>query len=169
MNWEAIGVVAEMISAAAVVISLVYLAVQLRHTARQTTADNLQATVERWVGALTSAMRSEEDADFLRRALHDYAALSPPQKARLHTFMLDLVAPFQAIHAKHESGLVDPRFWETIRVDMAAWFKCPGMLSLWEEAKFAYPPYLVEEIDRAIEEHQGQPFTETASYLHLDA
>jgi len=169
MNWEAIGVIAEIVSATAVVISLVYLAVQIRYTARQTTADNLQSTVDRWVGALTTAMRSEEDADFLRRALRDYDALSPPQKAKLHTFMLDLVMPFQAIHAKHEGGLVDTRLWETIRHDMAAWFKCPGMLSLWEEAKFPYPPYLVEEIDAAIEEHQGRPFTDTLPYLRLDA
>ena len=50
MNWEAIGAVAEIIGAAAVMISLVYLAVQIRHTVRRTAADNLQSTVERWVG-----------------------------------------------------------------------------------------------------------------------
>jgi hypothetical protein len=83
--------------------------------------------------------------------------------------MLDLVVPIQAIHAKHERGLVDPRLWETTRSDMAAWFRCPGMLSLWEEAKAAYPPYIVTEIDAAIEAHQGEPFTETAPNLRLDA
>ena len=40
---------------------------------------------------------------------------------------------------------------ETIRGAMAGWFTCPGMFGLWEEAKFAYPPYLVADIDRAIE------------------
>ena len=168
MNWQAIGVVAEVIGAVAVVISLVYLAVQIRHQSHQAAADNLQSTVDRWIGALTTAMRSEEDADFLRHALRDYAALTPPQKARLHTFMLDLVSPYQAMHAKHESGLLDARLWETIRSAMAAWLKCPGMSGLWEEAKFAYPPYLVADIDRAVEEYEGRPFSETAPYLQLD-
>jgi hypothetical protein len=169
MNWEAIGVVAEVISATAVVISLIYLALQIRLQGRQAAADNLQSNVDRWIGALTTAMRSEEDADFLRHALRDYSTLSPPQKARLHTFMLDLVSPYQAMHAKHESGLLDARLWGTIRKAMAAWITCPGMLGLWEEAKFAYPPYLVADIDRAIEEFEGEPFTETAPYLRLDA
>lgn len=169
MNWEAIGVVAEVISAAAVVISLIYLAVQIRHQGRQATADNLQSNVDRWIGALTTAMRTEEDADFLRHALRDYSVLSPPARARLHTFLLDLVSPYQAMHAKHESGLLDARVWGTIREAMAAWITCPGMLGLWEEAKFAYPPYLVADIDRAIDEFDGQPFTETAPYLQVDA
>lgn len=165
MSWEAIGTVAEIVSAVAVVISLVYLAIQIRQTRRQTAAENLQSAVEQWAGASTSAMRSENDADFLRRALRNYNALSPPQIARLHTFMLDLVVPFQAIHAKYENGLVDPRLWETIRSDMAAWLKCPGMPALWREAKDAYPPYIVQEIDLAIEQHEGKPFSETAPYL----
>jgi len=168
MNWQAIGVVAEIVSATAVVISLIYLAIQIRQTRRQASTDNLQSTVDRWVGALASAMRSEDDADFLRHALHNYDELSAPQIARFHAFMMDLVAAFQAIHTKHESDLLDPRLWETIRSDMAAWFRCPGMLTLWQEAKSAYPPYLVEEIDAAIESHEGQPFTETAPYLQLD-
>jgi len=168
MNWQVIGVVAEIVSAAAVVISLIYLAIQIRQTRRQASTDNLQSNVDRWIGALTSAMRSEEDADFLRHALHNYDELSAPQIARLHAFMMDLVGPFQAIHSKHESGLIDTRLWETIRSDMAGWFKCPGMLALWHEAKSAYPPYLVEEIDAAIEMHDGQPFSETAPYLRLD-
>lgn len=168
MNWEAISVVADIISAGAVVISLVYLATQIRQTRSQTTADNMQSTIDRWIQALTSAMRSEKDADFLRHALHDYGSLEPPQIARLHAFMLDLIGPFQAIHAKHESGLLDPRVWQTIRSDMAAWIKCPGMLALWEESKFTYPPYLVEEIESAIEAHQGPPFSETVPYLRLD-
>lgn len=83
--------------------------------------------------------------------------------------MLDLVAPFQAIHAKHESGLLDSRLWETIREDMADWFKCPGMLALWAEVKFAYPEYLVEEIDAAIRDHEGAPFSETTPYLRRDS
>jgi hypothetical protein len=168
MNWQAIGIVAEIVSAVAVVISLVYLAIQIRQTRQQASTDNLQSTVDRWVGALISAMRSEEDADFLRHALHNYDELSVPQMARLHAFMMDLVAPFQAIHTKHESGLIDPRLWETIRTNMAGWFRCPGMLALWQQSKSAYPPYLVEEIDAAIEAHEGRPFTETLPYLRLD-
>lgn len=150
MNWQAFSGIAQIISAVAVVGSVVYLAIQIRQTRQQDVSENLQSTVDRWVTALTSAMRSEDDADFLRRALNDYESLSPPQVARLQAFMLDVVAPFQAIHGKHQSGLIDRRHWETVKTDLAAWFKCPGMLALWQEAKFAYPPYLVEEIDRAI-------------------
>ena len=41
MNWEAIGVIAEVVGAVAVVVSLVYLAVQIRHQSRQAAAEVL--------------------------------------------------------------------------------------------------------------------------------
>src|SRR5262245_18122032 len=137
MDWQLIGVVSDTVNAAAVVISLVYVAIQIRNTRQQTTSDNLQATVQLWVEAQASLTRSEQDADFLRHALHNYGELSTGQIARFHTFLAELVLPFQAIHSKHESELIDPRFWETVRADMAGWFKCLGMLSLWKEVKFA--------------------------------
>lgn len=77
MNWESIGVVAELVSAIAVIVSLLYLAFQIRQTARQTSAENLQSTVDRWVGAQTTVMRTEEGTDFLRHAMHHYHELSP--------------------------------------------------------------------------------------------
>ena len=86
------------------------------------------------VSVLTAATQSDEDTDFLRHALDGYESLSPSQIARLHTFVLDLVAPFQAVHGKQHSGLIDPRLWETLRTDLAGWFKCPGMLAIWQTA-----------------------------------
>jgi len=167
VDWQLVGVISETVNAVAVVVSLVYLAIQIRHTRQQAAPDNLQATVDLWVKAQGSLMRSEQDADFLRHALHNYGEPSPAQIARFHTFMADLVVPFQAILAKHESGLIDPRFWQTLRADMAGWFKCPGMLSLWKEVRFVYPPYIVAQIDDAIEAHVGVPFTETLPHLKL--
>ena len=36
MNWEAIGAVGELVAALGVIISLIYLGVQIRHSAQQT-------------------------------------------------------------------------------------------------------------------------------------
>jgi len=44
MNWEALGALAEIVAAAAVVITLLYLAIQVRHSNRQTEIDSLRHT-----------------------------------------------------------------------------------------------------------------------------
>ena len=169
MNWQAIGVVAEVVSAIAVVVSLVYLAMQIRQSARQARADNVQATVERWIEAQTSRLRSEDDAEFLRNALSDYTALSVPQKARLAAFMFDLTAAFQAMYVKHRNGLLDPDLYAAVHDNVAGYMKCPGLAGLWQELKFSYPKDLAREIDSAIEAHQGLPFTETLPHFQPDA
>jgi len=168
MNWQAIGVVADIVSAIAVVGSLIYLAIQLRQNTRQSRADNVQASVERWIEANVSPMRSEESADFLRRALNDYSVLSIPQRARLNAFLLELTSAFQAMYVKHRSGLLDAELYATCRTDVAGYLKCPGLAELWSEVKFSFPPDLCSELDAAIDAHQGPPFTETLPYLRPD-
>ena len=169
MNWQAIGVVADIVSAIAVVGSLIYLAIQLRQNTRQSRADNVQASVERWIEANVSPMRSEESADFLRNALNDYSVLSIPQRARLNAFLLELTSAFQAMYVKHRSGLLDAELYATVRFNIGGYLKCPGLAALWSEVKFAFPRDLCREIDAAIEAHQGSPYTETLPYFRPDA
>lgn len=49
MNWEAISTIAEIIGAVAVIVTLWYLATQMRQSTQQAQADNLQKAVLRWV------------------------------------------------------------------------------------------------------------------------
>jgi len=169
MNWQATGVIADIVSAIAVVGSLIYLAIQMRQNTRQSRADNVQATVERWIEAQVSQMRSEASADFLRKALNDYSVLSIPQRARLNAFLIELTSAFQSMYVKHRSGLLDAELYAAARSNVASYLKCPGLAALWSEVKFAFPRDLCREIDAAIEAHQDPPFTETLPYLRPDA
>ena len=62
MNWEAAGAIAEIVGAAAVVITLVYLAVQFRQNAL-----SQRATVEQQIAAgLSETFRATADTDIPR-------------------------------------------------------------------------------------------------------
>ena len=49
MNWEAIGVIAEVVGAVAVVATLTYLAVQIRQNTQVTKASTAQQMTDKWV------------------------------------------------------------------------------------------------------------------------
>lgn len=64
MNWEAIGVIAEVVGAVAVVISLGYLAIQVRSNTRALKASSSFDTTHSWATtneALVSAIAGESD------------------------------------------------------------------------------------------------------------
>ena len=46
MNWDAIGAVGEVVGAAAVVVTLAYLAVQIRRNTRQENFQGLQSAIQ---------------------------------------------------------------------------------------------------------------------------
>ena len=68
MNWDAIGAIAEIVGAMAVVVTLYYLAMQVRESRLQDLAENTTVAVDRWLEVQTKALDSEEGVAFLRRA-----------------------------------------------------------------------------------------------------
>ncbi len=82
MNWDAIGAVGEIIGAAAVVISVIYLAIQIK---RQTDQARLAATRElavAWNEILRLPIEDEKFADLFLKAAPGYHAL--PNNERLN-------------------------------------------------------------------------------------
>ena len=120
MNWEAIGAIGEIVGAAGVVVTLLYLAVQVR-LSRQATDVNTQ------VNRAASAARSQDAnselnqllasnaglSELLSRALEQasFDGMSPAEVFRLHVLMRAAVQIMEATYFRYELGLLDSRIW----------------------------------------------------------
>lgn len=81
MNWDAIGAIGEIVGAAAVVLTLGYLAMQIRHSERATTDSNRMARyngVREWLhwGQYASTM-DERDRQELQNLIQTWYATAP--------------------------------------------------------------------------------------------
>jgi hypothetical protein len=65
MNWDAIGAIGEVVGAAAVVLTLFYLAVQIRQSTRREEFQGLQSAIELYLTQIDDATRTKEDAWFV--------------------------------------------------------------------------------------------------------
>jgi len=153
MNWDAISTITDIVGALAVVVTLWYLALQMRHGTRQAYADNLQAALNRWVDIQRDLTETTEASELFRSALNDYDSLSSAQKATFSGRMLQMCASFHTILVLHERGLWD------------AYLKCPGANAWWHEVKGTYPRPVVEYVERAIEASNDPPLTHVMSFL----
>ena len=80
-NWEAIGAVGEVVGGAAVFISLLYLAMQIRSSRRSdqvAAAAGAVSAVDEWIGQI---VRDEKLYDLYQRGLSDYESLAGRKKA----------------------------------------------------------------------------------------
>lgn len=147
------------------VVTLLYLALQMRQATHQAYADNLQSALNRWVDIQRECMETTESADFFRRAPHEYNSLTRPEKLRFNGLMLKLAASFHAILVLYERNLWDADSFDVVERGMVGYLKCPGALSWYKEIRFSYPRQVVEHLNRAIEENEDPPFTESLPAL----
>ena len=159
MNWDAINAIAEIVGAIAVVVTLWYLALQMRQATHQAYADNLQAALTRWVDVQRACAETTEAAEFFRSALNDYDTLPQAEKLRFNNLMLRIFASFHAILALYQRKLLDEESFGTVENAIVGFLKCPGALAWYNEIRFSYPGSLVSHLDRAMETSEQLPLT----------
>lgn len=103
MNWDAIGTIAEVVGAAAVVISLVYLAVQIRqnsrHVEEQARAQRFSALgmlFDNWRNFRSNIISDPRIANIWRRGNEDPSQLNEDDRVVFDLLMIDLLWGFSA-------------------------------------------------------------------------
>jgi len=106
MNWSAIGAVGEILGAVAVMVSLLYLAIQLRHNTESLRIQTRQSVMER-VGTSDSRALSPHVADVLARGRKSYLGLSEADRITFSYYMHERMLLYYA--GLQVQGLLQPK------------------------------------------------------------
>jgi len=116
MNWDAIGAIGEIVGAAAVVLTLIYLSRQLRQNTEALRSGAWQATQdsEHQFDALLTGDR-ELAAIFVRGLKEGIGAFEDDEAAAMQWWLIakQLLDLFQTHHYQFELGLVEADWWQT--------------------------------------------------------
>jgi hypothetical protein len=135
---ETLGNLGDFLGGAGVLVSLIYLAIQIRHNTTAGKADSYQAVVSavsdwsREVGA---------DADLCRVILKGQASsasLEPVERMQFSLTMASFFRHMENVHAKFESGSVDERVWDGWAARTRAFLVAPGTADWWRSTETAY-------------------------------
>ena len=146
MNWEAISTIAEIVGAAAVVISLIYLAAQIRQNNRQVEEHVRALRLQAYdtAGADFSALRlhisgSPQLSSVWRRAKDNYRTLEPDEKAQANELLHELMWAYHNIFSRMEDGATDEVLWTLADTNIGYWMGNPGFREWWQtEQKTPY-------------------------------
>jgi hypothetical protein len=126
MNWEAIGAIGELVGALAVVISVIYLAVQIRSGSAALTTnirDSVFATLEQWNYQLTA---DPEFAWVFHRGLNDFDSLDEKERPRFMHMTYAFFKIFENIYLHYLEGSVGSEVWVRNREIVHAYYVTPG-------------------------------------------
>ncbi len=135
---EDLGNIGDFVGGIAVVVSLVYLAYQIRRN----TLSLQFATIQNAAQAITEIMElMARDPELLRvfhSGTHDFDALSQEDRLRFASLMGAMLHRFENLVAQAEGGLLPRDAWDSAANRLRGTFALPGTLTWWERGKHVF-------------------------------
>lgn len=135
MNWDAIGAISELIGAAGVIITLIYLAIQIRNNTRAVRLDTAHNIMEE-IRDLYSLMAEHGDlANLINRAATDYDSVQGQDKVRWYALNMNFIRSLENGHIQWQEGALDERVWYGMKQQSADYTRLPGFHDFWKNRK----------------------------------
>ena len=162
MNWEAIGAVAELVGAIAVVASLLYLAIQVRHSTEVSRATAFQAIFD-GVTTHNNYMFGPDNVDLVIRCLRSYPDVGVEDRMVYDNLMANLMNYFEASYEAADAQTLGDETMQNWATYFETRFFCyKGAVEWWAKAQDLWPPHIRSWVDRRVAQADG-----TADYWGL--
>lgn len=137
MNWDAAGAIAEVIGTAAVVVSLLYLALQIRSQYRESRIASVHDLNESFRDAITSFQDSDL-ADVFVRAKADFESLPESERLQFISMIQGIMRVWEDAYHQHQQKRLDDKVWNAMVVQFSGNMSLAGVMSVWSIRKMAY-------------------------------
>ena len=127
MNWEAIGAVGEILGAIAVLVTLIYLAAQIRQNSQFVKAATYHSTMRARNEFNFAIATTPGVSALLIRAGDKSITFDAEERQRFNSLMWGFWNLFEDSLVQHTNGLLTPESWEATRWAMAEMLRSPGV------------------------------------------
>jgi len=146
MNWDVVGASAELIGAVAVIVTLLFVARDIRQNSKSLSMSALRDTTAQWNQWSEMIATSGDLADIVVKGNEAYSNLSSSEKLRYGAYVqsfCDNVESYRSLVIHHEAD----QDLSVLRTIAARRCKIPGFRSWWSENTADYDPDFVAWID----------------------
>ena len=147
---DAIGNIGEFIGGIAVVVTLIYLASQIRQNTRSVRVSAFQAAQRDLADLLDRLSGDPELIRIYFDGNSDFESFSQADRRRYATFMAAFMRRYETLIYQTRLGNIDPIQWEGVRENLREAFQGAGARAWWEGARSHFNPDLREFVQREI-------------------
>jgi hypothetical protein len=150
MSIQDLGSLGELIASIGVVISLIYLAVQIRQSTRATRLASRQAILDRFSQASADLARRPHMLTVIGKSVSGFDNLTDSEKAILNHSLLPYVGNLYNALLLRQDGLMDDEPFEYIANAFISYVLTPGGQQWWREPKGVVPTSLIAFVEQRI-------------------
>ena len=135
MDLASYANLAEILGTSAIIVSLIYVAIQIRQHTRATklsTAQNISSDLREALSVIANDMSM---ASIHLRAMKDVASLAPEEKHRFYIYMNNIYKVYENAYYQNLQGALDPHMWEGIVGNLLVAKGTSGYKSVWHDRK----------------------------------
>ena len=134
---EALGNIGDFVGGIGVIVTLAYLAVQIRQSTRVARATTLQQWVSMAATVNNSVAQSGESSRIYRAGCDDPRSLEPHERTQFNQYLFQLFNTFESLFFQAEQGASDQEFLNAKMDTMRALLEIPGIRSWWDRRRRA--------------------------------
>jgi hypothetical protein len=132
MDWNAVSAISQLVGSVAVVLSVLYLALQVHRSTRVAKLATQDAAATALRDVTKPLMENAELERIWRIGLENIAALSVEERARFFHASYQFLKAFETIHFHYVYGLMDRQLREGWHGLLRHYIVAPGMAQYWK-------------------------------------
>lgn len=138
MTLSDLGNIGEFVSGLAVVVSLLYLAIQIRQNTRSLRASAHHSITAHIAELNRTIVEQGEVAAILEVGLKDPVALSPQDRRRFNAYNSARFRHYDNLYYQYRVGTLEPSQWHGFDSLLRTHLRQPGIVRWWDEASAFY-------------------------------
>ncbi len=147
MTLQDLGSIGEFIAAVATLVTLVYLAHQIRQNTSSVRASMFQGAVRDMAAASDVLSSNAELARIWRTGIVDFEALEPDESWQFAAYALGLFRRMENVFFQTQHGALDAGFGESVVGSVRIMRSQPGIVAWWGRARDMFSPDFREYVD----------------------
>ncbi len=147
MTLSELGALGELIGGVAVVVSLVYLAIQIRDSTKAARASRVQAVLSESQAFLRVIAADTPSARVFRLGLADSGELSEDERAQFTAQLMLMFRNFENMFVQYQLRDRDDLAWQSGVAALERFVGFPGSQKFWSDRSDAYTPEFRKVVD----------------------
>lgn len=147
MSWDALAAVADVVAAMAVVLSVIYLALQVRQSTRIAKVSAQREVVNALRDVMRPLVQDPELSRIFAEGIEDFDALRTDERIRFFHLAFQFGKAWESAHYHYQHGLFDRDVWEAWSRTLSHYVGGPGWKRYWSLRRDVYAPAFQRFVD----------------------
>ena len=147
----------EIIGAIAVVVSLIYLAVQVRQNTKAQQTENFSRALDRVASIQATLSQDPETSMIFSKGVTDPRSLTSRERMQFTWTMYELFGAFEFMYFASQSKAMPEEIWERWSLAVAWWLSYAGVRAWWTARPIPFSETFTDYVESMLEDNPIDP------------